>query len=179
MKNSVLKHAIEDHEIYLQYEVGFSSKVLSIFIVCQAKRMKVSLNAEIKSYKEAMVVIEDLQGNGYGSGFQRMGYGTLAFNLALQILKAKCPDTTKVDGMLSGVGDPENLAGELMEGRRAFWKTFGFGFHKKPRGEWIDDHIISSLADLHIVADGHIKKTEIPKYIPLDQFNQINKMPYL
>lgn len=89
----------------------------------------------------SFIKIQDVQGNGYYSGLQGKGIGTLLFNTALQVLKYKYSEDIEVMGQMSPVDDPKepNLAEECRQRRACFWETFGFEIvtGKQHGWEWI------------------------------------------
>lgn len=117
------------------------------------------------------VVFEDIQGNGYFSGFQGKGLGTLLVNVALQYLQRELPPDSIVSGEMPGAEGPENpdqleLCRHL---RLNFWRSFGFA--PQP-GRWGCQLISASLGNLSIKKSTANAK-ELPVYIPLDDFEVV------
>jgi hypothetical protein len=96
-----------------------------------------------------LFMIDDIQGNGYYSGLQGKGIGTLLVNVMITILKEAGCDETEVSGDLTQVGDPDepNLAAKCKEGRERFWQSFGFGITPISRC----DQIRAKVKDLQVV----------------------------
>jgi hypothetical protein len=71
------------------------------------KNRKVRLLTNYQHFLPRRIYMVDLQGNGFFSGINKSGYGSLGINSALQFYKARYPETTKIWGELSDAGDPE------------------------------------------------------------------------
>lgn len=141
---------------------------LDVKVYCIHKEVK--LLAKYDTFSKS-VVFEDIQGNGYFSGFQGKGLGTLLVNAALQYLQGKLPPESTVSGVMSGAEDPENpdqleLCRHL---RLNFWRSFGF--IPQP-GTWGRQLISASLGSLSVKKSTEITK-EFPVYIPLDDFEVV------
>ncbi|WMS89283.1 hypothetical protein [Pleionea litopenaei] len=110
------------------------------------------------------VWVRDLLGNGFSSGIQNKGYGTLLFNIGIQVIYTYFgiaqgnPEANNilVSGKTSSVGDPGNepAKSECRDRRNGFWSNFGFKL-KEPDGFFTP--MKAKLSELHARLDG---KTE-------------------
>lgn len=115
------------------------------------------------------IKIQDIQGNGYYSGLQGKGIGTLLFNTALQILKYKYSEDIKVMGQMSPVGDPEepNLAEECRQHRAGFWKSFGFEIVAGEQHGW--ELIKAKLKELNPKMNGLVLN-KYSRFVNINEF---------
>ena len=117
------------------------------------------------------VELGSLVGNGFDApGLHRLGFGTLAVNLAVQALQDCCSPQTLVQGVLSNTAE-EGLPvaeRERLEGnRRAFWRRFGL--EVMSRGEPSLDYLHGCVADLRQVSSGTVAGC-FPRTISLRDF---------
>lgn len=122
------------------------------------------------------VSVTDLVGNGYQSGFQSDGYGTLIFNIGIQALYAffgvKPSDQEakeiRVTGKVSSVGDPgdEPERSKCGNRRNSFWASFGF-LIKEPNN--FDTTMKARLSDLHLKVGG-LTTNGTPRTVTLEEF---------
>lgn len=114
-----------------------------------------------------------LNGNGFDTPrFHRMGFGTLLVNTAIQALKAICPPSMLVHGVLSNTAEaglPPERRLALEGNRRAFWLRFGLGV--VALGNPPLDYLRGNVGGMHPVASGTVAG-EFPRYVPLAAFSQ-------
>jgi len=116
------------------------------------------------------IYIEDVQGNGYYSGLQGKGIGTLLFNTALQVFNSKYNQDTEVYGELSTIDDPEEL-GEAKRCeiiRENFWRSFGFCIINGGR---LGKIITAKLGNLRIKNSNELIEDVFPRFIEIEKFN--------
>lgn len=121
------------------------------------------------------IYIEDLTGNGYGTGLQAQGIGTLLFNTALLIFKREFPLDMLVYGELSDIGDPKEhgLALECRLRREKFWSSFGFELHPGPPS--VGTTMSAQLGDLHTRCRGERIFDRFPRYVELSRFKHADQ----
>jgi len=149
------------------YDVILSGRI-------QGSRMlqpKVKLLAAFEAHRPRLY-IEDLQGNGYSSGTQGQGIGTLLFNTALLIFQRDYPPEMAVYGELSDVGDPTDpaLAQECRERREGFWSSFGFTV--VPGGR-LGTTITALLGNLRPKTQDVRIHERFPRYVELERFRAV------
>lgn len=104
---------------------------------CKSNGFSISLDPNIRERRSTIrihigfrgdeITVQDLVGNGEGTQYQDKGYGTLLFNLALQVIRViylDDPDTT-VMGDVSNKSDSADIEG-CAKRRNHFWNSFGF-----------------------------------------------------
>lgn len=132
------------------------------------------------------VRVTDLFNNGFHSGIQNGGYGTLAVNLALQALHLYyCrdpadPDSTdnpKLYGSISSTGDPDDepLRSECWQRRNHFWSRFGF---KLDDPTVPDTGMRASLAELREIVSG-TTANGTPRWVSIKLFWPRHDRPLL
>lgn len=122
------------------------------------------------------VRITDLVGNQYPSAYQNAGYGTLAFNVGLQALRAyfngngNAVDESKivVHGSISSVGDPDDgpAKEECRDRRNQYWRKFGF---KLSDPAAYNTRMEARLSDLREKKSGSTEYGT-PRWISLERF---------
>lgn len=132
------------------------------------------------------VRVTDLRSNGFQSGLQNGGYGTLAVNIALQSLRRYycldpgVPDSTHnptLSGSVSSTGDPdeEPHRSECWQRRNHFWSRFGFKLNDPSVS---DTGMQASLADLHEIVSG-TTANGTPRWVSIELFWPRDKRPLL
>jgi len=125
---------------------------------------------EFGLYRDS-VEFGSLTGNGYDAPhFHRLGFGTLAVNVAVLALKATCPAKTVVQGVLSNTAEEQLAAAErlrLEDNRRAFWRRFGL--EVMACGEPPQDYLRGTVGRLRTVATGQVAG-QFPRCVALNQF---------
>ena len=101
------------------------------------------------------VRVVDLYGNPPGSRWHRSGLGALAVNTAIQFLKQLYPPSVTLYGHVfdsKDFGLAESEQPERQEGRKAFWRTFGFEISSPDtRG---DERLQGTIGALHLASTG-------------------------
>lgn len=116
------------------------------------------------------IFMEDLRGNGHGSGLQGQGIGTLLFNTVLQLFQSKYPTDTLVYGELSTNRDPKepSLARICAERREGYWSSFGFRVEEDPRQERF---ILATLGELALKRHGKDIQGLFPRFVDLSELS--------
>jgi hypothetical protein len=112
---------------------------------------------------------EDILGNGFGSGYQCSGVGSLMVNTALLYFTQMLPADTEVTGQMSDVGDPSDPEelNKCRQIRHDFWRSFGFNVLS---GEWGFQRIESILGSLSPKSSGLVFD-KYPRLIPIEEFS--------
>jgi len=117
------------------------------------------------------VELGSLSGNGYDTPDRhRRGFGTLAVNVAVQALQARCAPQLPVRGVLSNTdedGLPAAQRARLQADRAAFWRRFGLDV--VARGAPPLDYLEGRVAGLRTVPDGLVAG-QFPRLIALASF---------
>jgi len=117
------------------------------------------------------VELGSLSGNGFDApGRHRAGFGTLAVNVAVQALQARCPPHLPVRGVLSNTdedGLPPEERARLDDSRAAFWRRFGLDVVR--RGSPPLDYLEGRVAVLHTVPHGLVAG-QFERCVGLDRF---------
>lgn len=109
----------------------------------------------------------DLTGNQYGTPLHRIGLGTFAVNVAIQVLRATYDPSTRVRGILSNPNDDSlttELRARLAESRRAFWSRFGLSISP---GHY--EKLVGTVGALNPVTSGFVAG-QFPRYLSLSEF---------
>jgi len=166
------KYAENGYLLTIQESPGFSRKynveLSGCLHGCAMLEPKVRLLAAFEPFRPRLC-IEDVQGNGYSSGIQAQGIGTLLFNTALQLLLQRYPPEMLVYGELSDVGDSRDPspAKECKDRRERFWRSFGFDVGS---GGYTGTTITSALCALRLKTQDVRIHGRFPRYIELDRF---------
>lgn len=131
------------------------------------------------------IYVNDLTGNGYASGLQGAGYGTLAFNVGVQVLHdyfgvvlgdAAARQIT-IRGKISAVGDPtETEKRKICRDRRAaFWQKKGFNIREP---ESFFTSMSATLADMKLKTEGYTSNGT-PVWVDLGAFWSSSCKPLL
>jgi hypothetical protein len=117
------------------------------------------------------VELGSLSGNGFNApGLHRSGFGTLAVNVAVQALQARCAPQLPVRGVLSNTDEdslPAQERARLDENRAAFWRRFGLEVVR--RGDPPLDYLEGRVACLRTVENGLVAG-QFERCVRLDQF---------
>lgn len=150
------------------YDIVLSGKLHG----CYMLEPKVKLLAVFESHRQRLY-IEDVQGNGYKTGIQAQGIGTLLFNTALQLFKRDYPSEMLVYGELSEIGDPTDpvLAKECKDRRESYWSSFGFTIGS---GGYTGTTITAVLGELKPKTQDVRIHGQFPRYVALERFIDAN-----
>ena len=94
-------------------------------------------------------------GNGFYSGFQCKGVGTLLVNTAIIYLQSILPSTATIRGKMSYVDDPKEPAQKqkCKMIRYCFWQSFGFEILPGERGL---QEFVAKLGDIKPKSSGFV-----------------------
>ncbi len=113
---------------------------------------------------------EDLQGNGYFSGYQRQGVGHMLTNCVIQYARRILPGNTKITGGMSSEGDPDDpdLKQNCQIGRNKFWESIGLTILP---GELGEQKLTGTLSELKLINGPLLEGFE--RLIPIDHFQTL------
>lgn len=133
-------------------------------------RQRVFLTAEYERSRQR-IYIEDVVGNGYDSGIQGIGTGTLLVNTAIQMFRGHHPPGMAVEGHLSSQGDPDDAktATHCHTNRVRFWA--GYGLHDAGRTLY-GALLKGTLQDMEARRVDRTILGRIPVMIRLDEFRE-------
>ena len=128
---------------------------------------------QLTTFSHYGVNFDDTMGAAPTTAIHRHGYGTLATNLTIQMIRRinNSSQDLNVTGKLSTVDDPmwcnedKEEALRFLENRKLFWRQFGF---KITKNEWMP-RMSCKLRDLKLVC-GKTTRNGIPVDISLNEF---------
>lgn len=162
-----LKHGMEyqGKNVRINF-VPDQSGGFAIYLDPNTKERRNTVNLFV-GFKSGEIVIQDLVGNGESSQYQNKRYGTLLFNIAIQVIRVLYRD--EPDLLVKGQVSNKSDSGDLDDGARRrnhFWKSFGFT---------LDDptaHNTWMAAPIHAlkVVDRGLVDGKIPTTLALSRF---------
>ena len=125
--------------------------------------------------RSGYVEIADIIGNGIGTEFQYQGFGTLAMNCVIQVLKRLYPSGGDVEGVLTHLIEqnlPDEKRIKLEEARKYFLSRFGIKIIETSNRN-VYDIITGNIKDLKCIIGGKIR-TQFPKHIKIEEFKRLD-----